>query len=37
MKAFSASQQAQQPQQFQPFDLSSDLIAMQNKLKLGLI
>ena len=36
MKAFAGSN-AQQPQQVQPFDLSNDIIALHNKLKLGLI
>lgn len=37
MKAFAGSNAAQQPQQIQPFDLSNDIIALHNKLKLGLI
>jgi hypothetical protein len=36
MQAFAGSSSAQQPQQAQPFQMSSEIIALQNKLKLGL-
>lgn len=35
-QAFAGSASAQQPEQAKPFELSSDIIALQNKLKLGL-
>ena len=35
-EAFAGSASAQQPQQAKPFELSSEIIALQNKLKLGL-
>ena len=36
-KAFAGSQSAQQPQQLDPFATCKDLVAMYNKLKLGLV
>lgn len=35
-QAFAGSASAQKPEQAKPFELSSDIIALQNKLKLGL-
>ncbi len=35
-EAFAGSQGAKQPQEVKPFEISSEIIALQNKLKLGL-